>query len=115
MTELAEHQRNVAPSVARLEALELSRAQFEAEVGGALLKADGKLKAAAASEARERQMRKSNERLADSLDLEIEAPEEAGAVLPRHVAGSETDGLPPVHLGVAANNKAGALRAKWGG
>ena len=106
--------REVGPAANRLEALELSRHQFEAECAGALLKAEGKLKAANNSEARERQLKKSYERESDSVVADGEETTEDGElVLPLHVAPGETKGVPAVRVGVAPIGKAAALISKW--
>lgn len=103
------------PAINRLEALELSRHQFEAECEGMLLRADGKRKAAENAEARTRTLKKSYEK----AELDPFAPEseaaEASIVQGRHAAASEEDGLLPLHLDVApTNSKTYALRAKYG-
>jgi len=114
IVELAKCQREAGPPIERLERLELSRAQFEAEMQGMLLKADGKLKAAANAEARERQLKKSYERdVLDPLDPDSEGATE-GPVLPVHAQAGEAQGVPPVHLALARNDKTAAVRAKFG-
>ena len=111
---LAEVQEQLGPGTERLEALELSRARFEAEVAGVLLKADGKLKAANNAEARERQLKKSYERIVDEGALEGEPAPEGGRIVgPLDAEPGEAEGVPPVRLDLAPNNKAYALRAKW--
>jgi len=114
LQELATIQRNLGPALDRLEVLERNRHQFEAECEGMLLKADGKLKAAASAEARERQLRKSAERFADPFPEEGEAGTEPATVQPDYAPRSEAPGMPPVHLGLAANSKTAAVRAKFG-
>ena len=115
---LAQIQRELGPAVDRLEVLERSRNQFEAECEGMLLKADGKLKAASSSEQRERQIKKANERFTDPLSDESTAATEGYdpadvAVAPNAGAGPP-EGVPPMRLVLAANNKAHAVRTKWG-
>ncbi len=111
---LAQVQEQIGPATERLDALELSRFKFEAEVAGTLLKAEGKLKAANNAEARERQLKRSYERLADEGDLESEAGAEAGQeLLDIDAQASQAERVPAVHLDVAPNKKAVALRAKW--
>ena len=114
--ELAKIQQAMGPALDRLNALELSRHRFEAEMEGILLKADGKLKAASNAEARERQLKKSYERnLLDPLDTDgQEGTEERAEFLPVHAAPGEAQGMPPLHLDVAPNGKALAVRAKFG-
>lgn len=118
---LAEIQRELGPAqwfgktaLDRLEVLERTRHQFEAECEGMLLKADGKLKAAASAEARERQLKKSTERLADPFPEEGEGGPDQAPVLPNHAAAGEAPGLPPLRLALATNSKAHAVRAKFG-
>ena len=106
--------REAGPATNRLEALELSRHQFEAECSGALLEAKGKLKGALSSEARERHMRKQSDKDFGPLVEDGEEVEEAGsAVQPDDVEASEAQRLLPVRVGVAASPKAAAINAKW--
>ncbi len=116
VTDLARAQREAGPAIDRLEALELSRHHFEAEVESTLLRAEGKLKAASNAEARERQLKKSYERLVDDLDPVGEpGPEAAGHdVLPLHAEAGEAERLSAMRLDVASNNKTAAVRAKFG-
>lgn len=114
--ELASAQRQLGPAADRLEALELSRHQFEAEIAGVLLKAEGKYKAANNSEARERQLKKSYESRIDQLDPDGEEAEEVGEAV-RHLdaARGEEERLQALRLDVAPDHKANALRHKWAG
>lgn len=106
-------QRELGPAISRVEALELHRAHFEAEMQGMLLKADGKLKAAANAEARERQLKKSYERDVDPLDPDSEQGSER--IPAGDAAAGEAERVPPLRLDVAPlNGKALALRAKFG-
>ena len=107
--------REHGPAVERLEALERSRIHFEAECEGMLLKADGKLKAATSAEQRERQLKKTNDRLTDAFSEE-ETPAEHGGthVLSANAPEGGAEGVPPVRLALASNNKAHAVKAKWG-
>ena len=114
LEELATIQRGLGPALSRLEVLERTRHQFEAECEGMLLKADGKLKAAANAEARERQLKKAAERLADPFPEEGETGTEPAVISPNHVAPGDAPGVPAVHLALAPNNKAHAVRAKFG-
>ena len=108
-------QRQLGPALERLEALERSRIHFEADVEGMLLKADGKLKAASSAEQRERQLKKANDKAADSFDFDSEETAPLGAhVLEDDAPRGETPGVPPVRLALASNNKAHAVRTKWG-
>lgn len=116
LTELAGLQRELGPAIGRVEALERSRHQFEAECEGMMLKADGKLKAASSAEQRERQLKKANERLADPFDLgEVEAAEHGTHVLTEDARPGEPQGMSPVRLAMAPDDgKAHAVRTKWG-
>ena len=114
LNRFARLQRDLGPAVDRLEALELSRHNFEAECEGKLLRADGKLKAANSAEQRERQLKKANEKLVDSFDLIGEEGPTLEADVGHDAAFSEEKRLPPVRLDVAANRKGAALMAKWG-
>lgn len=98
------------PAMERLEELELSRARFEAEIEGVLAKANGKLKAAANAEARERTMRKTYA----EPDPFAEESEALGPALSLgDAARGPAEEVYPVPVGVAPSNKAIALRAKW--
>jgi len=112
--ELATAQRQLGPAVDRLTALELSRHQFEAECAGALLEAKGKQKGALSSEARERHMRKQNERDADPLRVDGEEVAQDGPVLADDAAASEAQRLHALRLDVAPSPKAAALSFKYG-
>lgn len=104
-------QESQGPADERLEALELSRSVWEAEIEGILLKADGHQKAARSAESRTRTMVRHHEDLADPIfgdREEVEAP-----VPERYVPASEEEGMPDVRLDVATNNKARALNAKF--
>jgi len=102
----------VAPLLERLVDLEQSRGMWEAEVEGVLAKAEGKLKAAANAEARERTMRKSYD--AD-LDPFAAPGDEIEAILPVSDApAGEEEEVQPVRLDVAPDYKTIALRRKFG-
>jgi len=114
LEDIVKVQRDAGPALDRLNAMELSRHQFEAECQGILLKADGKLKAAANAEARERQLKKSYERQLDPLNPDSEeGPDHGTLVLDTDAPRGETQGMQPVRLGVETNTKAHAVRAKW--
>ena len=100
------------PADDRLTALELDRAQFESDCEGLLMKAEGKLKAAANSEARERTMQK---RLADDFDPFLREGEEIEATIPQGDApGGAPEEMLPVRLDVAPiTQKQLALRHKF--
>ena len=113
--ELAHVQQQLGPAVDRLEALELSRHHFEAEISGVLLKAEGKLKAANNSEARERQLKKSYDIRTDPLYQDGEEPEAGGDTVPvLDAAGGEAERMQALRLDVAPNHRETALRRKWG-
>ena len=112
---LNETQRQLGPALDRLEALERSRHHFEADCEGMLLKADGKLKAATSAEQRERQLKKANDKTADAFDLDSEEAPLGRTHIPEDDApGGQAPGLPPVRLALASNNKAHAVKTKWG-
>ena len=93
--------------------LELERSRWEAEIEAVLMKAQGKLKAAAASESRERTMRKTYEHLIDPLHRDGDEVEAEAPVRGNHAAPGEGEGVPPVYMDVAPTGKAYALRAKY--
>jgi len=102
----------VAPLLERLVDLEQSRSMWEAEVEGILAKAEGKLKAAANAEARERTMQKRHEADLDPFSIDSD---EVEALIPiDDVAAGEEEGLPPVRMDVAPDYKALALSRKFG-
>jgi len=108
-------QRELGPGQDRLDALELSRVRFEAECEGLLLKADGRLKASSAAEARERQLKRSyDKRDVFAPNGDEAATDEERAVL-REVLGKPR--LPeehvPMHEIDAPTEKQLAVRAKW--
>jgi len=113
---LAQIQRELGPALDRLDNLERSRHHFEAECSGLLLKAEGQWKAAKSSEQRERQLKRVNERSADPFDHEGEAESEAGTgvAVPPDAGTSPPEGVSPVRLVLATNDKAHAVRTKWG-
>lgn len=114
LRELLHVQRGAGPALDRISALELSRHQFEAEIQGVLLKADGKLKAANNAEARERQLKKSYERDADPFGDPSEEVAEAGRpVLVNDAAERQGERVPSLRVGLAPDRKAAALTAKW--
>jgi len=101
-----------ASVIERVEHLELTRAAWEAEVEGSVMKADGKLRAANNAEARARTMEKHVEKQLDPFGEEGEEIQER--ISARDVEGSEEDSMQPVHVAVAVNNKTRALRMKFG-
>lgn len=112
LTDLVELQRRVGPVEARLEELERYRASWEATMQAEMQKAESTYKAAANAESRSRTMLRHSEKLSDPLDLEGEEVQEA---LPgRHAPAGEEEGVPPLRLGVAGDNKAYLQRLKFG-
>lgn len=112
--ELTKVQALAAPAIERLEALELSRFHFEAEVAGTLLEAKGKLRAASNAEARERQLKKSYEANLDPLDPDGDAGSAQSPILPDDAEPSDTEKVQALRLDVAPDPKAAALNHKWG-
>ena len=108
---LIELQRETGNANDRLQELEVSRARWEAEIEASMLRADSTLKSAANAEARSRTMVRHAEKLVDPFSEEgDEVPETApGGDDPR----GEAEELLQVPVGMAPNNKAHALRAKW--
>lgn len=116
LSELCAAYKDQGPAIGRLEALELSRHQWEAMCEGLLQKADGKLKAANNAEARERANKKSYERLLDPL-AEIGDGPEATQGHPdsgNDVAAGEAERVQALRVDVALTPKQLAQRAKWG-
>jgi len=116
LAELSAAQNAQGPAIERLEALELSRHQWEAMCEGLLQKAEGKLRAANNAEARERANKRSYEHLIDPLD-EVGDQPEAPARGPHSeidAAPSEEERVHALRLDVAPTNKTLAQRAKFG-
>jgi len=111
--DLAKAQTSATPAMDRLDALELSRDQFEAHMEGLYLKADGKFKAASNAEARERKMKESYEKDSDSFDEGGEAGPGGSPILPVDVEAGEAERVSALHLGLAPNNKTAALAHKF--
>lgn len=104
----------------RLEKLERSRAEWEAEVEAELIRADSRFRAARAAEERARTKEKNAEAATDLLDEESveELPPEYLRLLQKSDAvGGEEEGMHPVRDRVAtrAEGKALARQLKWGG
>ena len=100
----------------RIEELELSRAKWEAEIEGLLLKADSTLKASANAEARTRTMKKNYEAHFDEIDPDREAEiaqEVRGHFPPADATSSGAQTLPALHVDVEENGKAAAMRLKF--
>ncbi len=103
---------DTGPLLERLVDLETSRAMWEAECEALLMKAEGKLKAAANSEARERTMQRNREADIDPFNHD---GDEESEVIPRGYApAGEEEGVPPVRVDVARDYKALALSRKFG-
>lgn len=96
----------------RLAQLELDRSQFESDCEGLLMKAEGKLKAAANAEARERTMRRSHEEdvFADSGS---DSPAIERGISRVDVEAGEAEQVYRVPVALARNDKSHALRAKF--
>ena len=114
LKELSDVQRELGPALDRLEALERSRIHFEADVEGMLLKADGKLKAATSAEQRERQLKKANERLTEPFNPEDDGAPDSVTLRSEDARAGDPEAMPAVRLALAPNNKAHAVRTKWG-
>jgi len=116
LARIARQQEEFGPARERLDALELSRAKFEAEMSSLVLKAEGKFKAANNAEARERQLKKSNDRLAHDLaeDGDEDVSGEGRSNFLDDGARSEEERVQSVRVGVAMSNKSAAIAAKWG-
>lgn len=112
---LFEAQEQNGPAVDRLEELERSRHQFEAQCQGLLLKAEGKLKAANNAEARERQLKKFNESNTDPFGENGDEGQGEGAVVvpPLNAQAGEEERMRALRLDVAPSPKAAAIAAKW--
>jgi len=111
LREVAASYREMGPAAERLEALELAHYKWEADVEATLQKAEGKLQAASNAEARTRTMKRAYEKFADPFDPDFE--EEPEAVRADDVAPGPEEGLPPVRLDVAPNDKTRAMNAKF--
>ena len=112
VTTAANRQQSATALTERIEDLERERGLWEADVEGLLAKAEGKLKAAANSEARERTMQK---RLGDEADPFLGPGDEIEATVP---AGDATNGeaedVQQMRLDLAPiSRKEYALRAKF--
>lgn len=114
LRQLVHTRQEMGPALERLETLELSRHEFEAECHALTLKADSTLKAAANAESRERHLKKQNEKLVDEFYPTGEERSQHAAVLRDDAAASQEEEVQPLRLDVATNHKAQALRAKWG-
>jgi len=81
---------------------------------GLYLKAEGKLKAAANAEARERHQREAYEANFDSVPEAGDPGTGKSPILPDDVEAGEAERLSSLHLGVASNDKTAALAHKFG-
>jgi len=105
----------------RLDEFELSRAKWQAEMEAALMKADGRYKAAMAAESRARTLRAHDEKIADEITpVGPEAFDPSGpdgfydGYIPAgDAAGGPADGVHGVPVGMEANSKAAAMRGKF--
>jgi len=111
LKDLIELQRLQGPADDRLQELELSRATWEAEIEGVLLKAEGREKAARSAEARTRTMKRHYEDESDFGDPD--SAEEPEAVPLGYAPTSAEEQMHHVHVGMAEDYKTQALRAKF--
>ena len=95
----------------QLEGLLLSRAKWEAEMEALQLRAESTLKAASNAESRTRTMARHAEKLSDPFPEEGEEVE--AGVQPEYAERGEEEGLQPVRVAVAPDNKQSALRFKF--
>lgn len=94
----------------RVEDLELTQAKWQAEVEAILLKAESVHKAARGAEARERQLKKANER---DFGVVIDESEEGSKGLPAvNATGGNAEGMQPVHEAVEVDPRR-ADRERW--
>lgn len=101
----------------RVEALELSRAVWEAEMEGLLLKAENQYKASAAADARARTKARNDEDIFGQSPEERPASVEPPPVarLPeRNVEAGPENGMSALQLGVEEDDKGAAYFMKWG-
>jgi len=103
-------QRERAPAHDRLEALERSRDLWEVKIEALVMEAKGSYQAANNAEARTRTMKRHYENLDEHDPGGTEAE---GLVRTDHAEQSEEKGLQPLHLDVAPDHKAIALRYKF--
>jgi len=116
LDKLCQAQQEQGPATERLDALELSRSQWEAECEGLLQKAEGKLRAANNAEARERANKKSYAHLIDPLAEVGDEPETPAPDPHSNDDGSpsEEDRLLALRMALASTPREIAKRAKWG-
>jgi len=110
-----ERHNRLAPSDARLEDLERSRALWEADMKGLLVKAESTLSGARNAESRARTMLKHYEKDADPFPADREETEPAHEMrVPDFDAEAGTEeGMHVLHMGVEVDHKAAALNAKF--
>jgi len=115
ISEMVELQSMQGPASDRLDALEMSRARFEAEMEALLMSSDNKLKAAKNAEQRERHQRKAYEEQLDPFDPDSqEGIQEGRLELPLpHDPPGQAEGLQPLPVGLETNDKKHALNAKF--
>lgn len=101
------------PQDDRIKKLELSRAEWEAEVAGLIMKADSTLKSASNAESRSRTMLRHAEKHADPFAEESNEAQEG--IPPQYAEVSESQGMQPMRVDVAPpNEKELRLRMKYG-
>lgn len=101
----------------RVQALEVSRAIFEGEVQGALLKVDARANAARATEERIRAKSRTRARGYDDEEADFgpDAETAAGEALRAHAQRSTVAQLPAVPESVAPDQRAAIRARKWRG
>lgn len=116
LSDLSANVKAQGPPIERMEALELSRHQWEATCEGLLQKAEGKLRAANNAEARERANKKSYEHLFDPLAEIGDEPEPSPGDTDNgnNAPPGEAEGVQPLRLDVAPSAKTLAQRRKFG-
>jgi len=99
----------------RIEALESTRAAWEAEVEATLLKSDSTLRSAKNAESRARTMLKHAETFTDGFDPDSDGSQEVnGTPVPTgYVDAGPEQGVLPMRVGLEADPKQIAVRAKF--
>ncbi len=108
---LAELQRERDAPIERIVELERSHAKWEAEMEALLMRADSTYKGAANAESRARTMLNASKKLADPFAEPGEEVTET--VRDDDAPRGEGEGVPPVRVAVALDNKTLALRYKF--
>jgi len=111
LQDISNQLREKGPAAARFDELERRQAMWEVEMAALVATATGKYEAANNAEARTRTMKKHYEKLADPFRDEGE--EDPTALSPGDAPRGEAEEVHPLHLDVAPNPKAQALRYKF--